>query len=75
MCPIQKCGFFVLSKLRTSFKKAEVKSRNFYCGGRTRICGEAYSVYVATGNPRRTPYSAKKTIYGWTLLVICAYAL
>ena len=35
--------------------------------GRTRVCGEAYSVYVAAGNPRRTPYNAKKTIYGWTL--------
>ncbi len=35
--------------------------------GRTRVCGEAYSVYVATGNPRRTRYNAKKTIYGWTL--------
>ncbi len=36
--------------------------------GRTRVCGEAYSVYVAAGNPRRTPYNAKKTIYGWTLV-------
>ena len=23
-------------------------------------------MYVATSNPRRTPYNAKKTIYGWT---------
>ncbi|HEA67705.1 MAG TPA: hypothetical protein ENI07_12905 [Desulfobacterales bacterium] len=35
--------------------------------GRTRICGEAYVLYAATKNPRRTPSRAKKVIYGWTL--------
>ena len=44
--------------------------------GRTRVYGEAYSVYVAAGtyegqspsaHPRRTPYNAKKTIYDWAL--------
>jgi hypothetical protein len=36
--------------------------------GRTRICGETYLLYVAAGNPRRTPPSGKKTIYGWKLI-------
>jgi hypothetical protein len=29
-----------------------------------RICGEAYFIYAATGNLRRTQPSGKKTIYG-----------
>jgi len=40
----------------------------FFAGqGRTRVCGEAYFMYAAAGNPRRTQSSGKKTIYGWTL--------
>ena len=35
--------------------------------GRTRVCGETYSTYVATGKPRRTPLSGKRAIFGWTL--------
>jgi hypothetical protein len=35
--------------------------------GRTRVCGKAYVLYVATGNPRRTLNRAKRAIYGWTL--------
>jgi len=35
--------------------------------GRTRVCGEAYVLYAATKNPRRTPNRAKRAIYGWTL--------
>jgi len=31
------------------------------------ICGEAYFMYAAAGNPRRTQASEKETIYGWTL--------
>jgi hypothetical protein len=42
--------------------------RFFFAGqGRTRVCGEAYFMYAAAGNPRRTQSSEKKTIYGWTL--------
>ncbi len=44
--------------------------RNFCVGhGHTRVCGEAYSVYVAAENLRRTLYNAKKIIYGWTIVV------
>ena len=40
----------------------------FFVGqGRTRIYVEAYSMYVAPENPRRTLPSGKKTIYRWTL--------
>jgi len=35
--------------------------------GRTRVCGEAYVLYAATENSRRTPSRAKRAIYGWTL--------
>ena len=35
--------------------------------GRTRVFGEAYFLYAATGKPRRTPLSGKMAIYGWTL--------
>jgi len=35
--------------------------------GRTRVFGEAYLLYAAAGNPRRTPLSGKRAIYGWTL--------
>ena len=42
---------------------------DFFAGqGRTRVCGEAYFMYAAAGNPRRTPPSGKKTICGWTLV-------
>jgi len=36
--------------------------------GRTRVFGEAYSLYAATENPRRTQIRAKRAIYGWKLL-------
>jgi hypothetical protein len=36
--------------------------------GRTRVFGEAYSLYAAAGNPRRTQIRAKKAIYGWKLI-------
>ena len=41
--------------------------------GRTRVCGprkagqEGVRLYVAAGNPRRTPSRTKRAIYGWTL--------
>jgi hypothetical protein len=35
--------------------------------GGTRVCGEAYMGYVAAENPRTTPLTEKKAIYGWTL--------
>jgi hypothetical protein len=35
--------------------------------GRTRVFGEAYSLYAAAGNPRRTQIRAKRAIYGWKL--------
>jgi hypothetical protein len=35
--------------------------------GRTRVYGEAYMMYVAAENPRRTPLIGKRAIYGWTL--------
>ena len=38
--------------------------------GRTRVYGEAYSMYVAAGNPRRTQFNGKKTIYGRTLICV-----
>ena len=38
--------------------------------GRTRVFGEAYFLYAATGKPRRTPLSGKRAIYGWTLPII-----
>jgi len=42
--------------------------RIFFAGqGRTRVCGEAYFMYAAAGNPRRTQSSVKRAIYGWTL--------
>ena len=34
--------------------------------GRTRLFGEAYLLYAAAGNPRRTQISGKMDIYGWT---------
>ncbi len=37
--------------------------------GRTRIFGEAYFLYAATGKLRRTPLSGKMAIYGWTLII------
>jgi hypothetical protein len=41
---------------------------DFFAGqGRKRVCGEAYFMYAAAGNPRRTQASEKETIYGWTL--------
>ncbi len=33
--------------------------------GRTRVYGEAYSLYAAAENPRRTQIRAKRAIYGW----------
>ncbi len=33
--------------------------------GRTRVFGEAYFLYAAAGNPRRTQIRAKRAIYGW----------
>jgi len=33
--------------------------------GRTRVLGEAYFLYAAAGNPRRTQIRAKRAIYGW----------
>ena len=42
--------------------------RIFFAGqGRTRVCGEAYFMYAAAVNPRRTQSNGKKAIYGWTL--------
>jgi len=41
--------------------------------GRTRVFGEAYFLYAATGNPRRTPLSGKMAIYGWTPINIVYY--
>jgi len=35
--------------------------------GRTRVFGEAYFLYAAAGNPRRTQVRAKRAIYGWKL--------
>ena len=35
---------------------------------RTRVCGEAYYTYAAAGNPRRTQFSGKMAIYGWTIV-------
>jgi hypothetical protein len=35
--------------------------------GRTRVFVEAYRSYSADGNPRRTPLSGKRAIYGWNL--------
>jgi len=32
---------------------------------RTRVFGEAYFLYAAAGNPRRTQIRAKRAIYGW----------
>ena len=43
--------------------------------GRTRVCGEAYLLYAAAGNPRRTPSRAKRAIYGWTLTFLVAVVL
>jgi len=41
---------------------------NFYPDqGRTRVFGEAYSLYAAAGNPRRTQIRAKRAIYGWKI--------
>jgi len=34
--------------------------------GRTRVYGEAYFLYAATGEPRRTPLSGKIAISGRT---------
>ncbi len=36
--------------------------------GRTRVFGEAYFLYAAAGNPRRTQIRAKRAIYGWKLV-------
>jgi len=38
--------------------------------GHTRVCGEAYYTYATAGNPRRTQFSGKKAIYGWTPITI-----
>jgi len=35
--------------------------------GRTKVFGEAYFLYAAAGNPRRTQIRAKSAIYGWKL--------
>jgi len=35
--------------------------------GRTRVFGEAYSLYAAAGNPGRTQIRAKRAIYVWKL--------
>jgi len=35
--------------------------------GRTRVYAEADFMSVAGKNPRRTPLSGKRAIYGWTL--------
>jgi len=42
---------------------------NNFCSdqGRTRVFGEAYSLYAAAGNPRRTQIRGKRAIYGWKL--------
>ena len=36
--------------------------------GQARVFGEAYFLYAATGKPRRTPFSGKRAIYGWTIV-------
>jgi len=63
-CPIQKCGFFVLDKLSTSYKNQR-RNPAVFCGGRTRVYGEAYSVYVATdnygGQSPPTPHGERRT--------------
>jgi hypothetical protein len=40
----------------------------FVVQDRTRVCGEAYSTYVAAGKPRRTQHGGKRDISGWTLI-------
>ena len=35
--------------------------------GRTRVYGEAYSLYAAAEKPRRTQIRAKRAIYEWKL--------
>ena len=35
--------------------------------GRTRVYAEAYFLYVAGENPRRTPLRGKRAIHGWKL--------
>jgi hypothetical protein len=39
--------------------------------GRTRVFVEAYRSYSADGNPRRTPLSGKRAIYGWKRIKQC----
>jgi len=42
--------------------------RNFFAEqGRTRVYAETDFMSVAGKNPRRTPLSGKRAIYGWTL--------
>jgi len=36
--------------------------------GHTRVFGEAYFLYAAAGNPRRTQIRTKRAIYGWKLI-------
>jgi hypothetical protein len=38
--------------------------------GRTRVFVEAYTLYSADGNPRRTLLIGKGAIYGWTLITL-----
>ena len=38
--------------------------------GRTRVFGEAYFLYAATGKLRRTKLSGKIAIYGWSLQML-----
>jgi hypothetical protein len=35
--------------------------------GRSRVYGEAYYLYAAAENPRKTQIRAKRAIYGWKL--------
>jgi len=49
-------------------KVSDSKMRNFFDEqGRTRISVKGTNMYVADGNPRRTPLIEKRTIYEWKL--------
>ncbi len=58
---------FIHKSRKYRFVSDSEMSNFFVEQGRTRVCGEAYSMYVAAGNPRRTPSGGKRAIYGWTL--------
>ena len=38
--------------------------------GQARVFGEAYFLYAAAGNTRRTPLNGKMAIYEWTIIHI-----